>query len=408
MSRKLTFSWIGLSVFLVGAFTLLPSNVSADTRVEVVVQPNGDWDELENLFPNNGSYNCGIYVSKTTFPNTAGAATHGPYNCATAYSDPANQTPLGTNIGTYWTSQVGALTADTYYVAVKILNGMSTVDIWYAEMEYNGSTWDEDPVIQPPTTEFNEVLDYIYEPDLNNTFGTSTVGADFSIAEPTWVSYVGVRLRDPNGATVWNATTSTAVAGLYSVETDYYFDTTGVYELQAYFNQDGIGLVNNPVSLLITVNVPTWTFDPVTGDLVPSASTTVATSSLLDFKVECDTGSIITDGACKLITAFFVPKASTIQNVQVAFNSVMQKAPFSFFTQSKTVLDAFRLGTASSGGTFSLTFYGETIPIVSSTTATNVGLTSDIIDFFKMIMTVGLWLMLAWYLYWRIASIFGV
>lgn len=262
------------------------------------------------------------------------------------------------------------------------------------------------PPTPPAISDYNEVYDYIYDPVLNNSVGTSTVGASFSIGQPDWIDAFGVELRGPTGNVLWNATSTESLPGIYDVSVDYYFNSSGAYLLQAYFIQDG-NRIDNPVAVYIVVNAPEYTFDPVTGDLVPIASTTIATSTLTNFKVDCPDDALV-GSLCKLAVGLFIPKGTSIQGIQVSFNGLMSKAPFSFFTQSKTVLDAFRVGTASSGGTFSLVLYGQTVPIVSSTTASSVGLNTDTINFFKLIMTVGLWLMLAWYLYWRIASIFGV
>jgi hypothetical protein len=260
---------------------------------------------------------------------------------------------------------------------------------------------------ETPTTDFNEVTDYIYDPVLDNNFGTSTVGASFSIPKPDWLSSIGVELRGPMGNVLWVATTTPVEATNYELDTDYYFGVSGSYELKAFFVRDTGERIDNPVSVYITVNVEEWVYDPVTGDLVPEASTTIATSTLTNFKIECP-DDLLVGSLCKLAVGLFIPKVSSIQGMQTSFGNLMSKAPFSFFTQSKTILEAFRVGAASSGGTFSLNLYGSSVPIVSAENATGIGLTSDIINFFKMIMTVGLWLMLAWYLYWRIASIFGV
>lgn len=276
----------------------------------------------------------------------------------------------------------------------------------YMQFTRTGGVWSMDGILDPPSTDFNEVVEYIYDPDLDNSFGTSTVGATFSIAQFEWIDSFGYTLSNPIGTIVATGTLESTENGTFTLSGEYDFDTTGVYILQAYFIQDG-STINNPVSLYISINAPTWSFDPVTGDLVPTASTTIATSSLTYLKVECP-DDLLVGSLCKLAVGMFIPSTAAIQNVQASFYSLMNKAPFSFFTQSKTILDAFRIGTASSGGTFSLTLYGSSVPIVSSTTASNIGLGSSTIDFFKSIMTVGLWLMLAWYLYWRIASIFGV
>jgi len=84
----------------------------------------------------------------------------------------------------------------------------------------------------------------------------------------------------------------------------------------------------------------------------------------------------------------------------------MSKAPFSFFTQTKGVLESFKPGSSSNGGTLSLTLYGSNVPVLATSTASAIGLGSTQIDFLKFIMTVGLWIALAWFIYWRIGGMF--
>jgi len=268
--------------------------------------------------------------------------------------------------------------------------------------------WNDDAIVPPaPPTEFNEVIDYIYDPVLDNSVGTSTVGARFSIPQPDWVSSIGFDIRGPLGNVLYTGSTTPSSPDVYDVSTDYYFGSAGAYELVAWFISDTGQKIVNPVTVFIVVNAEPWVFDPVTGDLVPVSSTTIATSTLTNFKVDCP-DDVLVGSLCKLAVGLFIPKTSSIQGLQASFYGVMGKAPFSFFTQSKTILDAFRVGTASSGGALTLSLYGNSVQVVSSSTASQIGVDSGMIDFLKGIMIVGLWLMLAWYLYWRIASIFGV
>lgn len=288
----------------------------------------------------------------------------------------------------------------TYATAEASADGQATV-------MFDGTVFTE---IGPPTTDFNEVVDYIYDPNLDNTFGTSTVGAIFSIAEPDWVSSIGYDLIDPTGVVVDTDFVNDPVAGTYNIAKEYEFDTTGVYTVRAWFIQetaDGYQRIENPVSLSIIINVPTWSFDPVTGDLVPTASTTIATSTLTYFKVECPE-DIIIGGLCKMAVGFLIPNVGAIQGVQASFYNLMAKAPFSFFTESKAVLDSFRTTGASTGGSLTLNIFGEEVSVISTTTAATIGLDENELDGLKDIMAILMWMMLAWYLYWRIASIFGV
>jgi len=259
---------------------------------------------------------------------------------------------------------------------------------------------------EPPTTDFNEVIDYIYDPNLDNSFGTSTVGALFSIPEPTYIDSIGVELRDPNGTVVWNDTLSPTTAGTYSISDDYNFDVSGAYELTAYFIQEGVK-INNTVGLFILINTPVWTTDPVTGDFVPQASTTIATSTLDNYKLTCP-DDLLVGGICKLALGLFFPKTTSIQGVQASFNALMTKAPFSFFTQSKAVLDAFKTVGEGTPATYSVTYNDVTSPFISPEILATIGLNEERLDYIKFVIRVALWILLAWYFYTRIASIFGV
>lgn len=312
-----------------------------------------------------------------------------------------------------WTSSPGPGNGDYYY---EIISGPgynngdpsgshTAPTVAYFRYTLSSGT----PVIPPPapTTDFNEVIDYIYDPVLDNSVGTSTVGARFSIPEPTWVTSVGFDLRGPLGNVLYTGSSSPTVPSSFDVSTSYYFDSAGAYELVAWFISDTGIKTLNPVSVYIVINAEPWVFDPVTGDLVPISSTTIATSTLTEFKVDCP-DDVLVGSLCKLVVGMFIPSTSAIQSLQASFYGLMAKAPFSFFTQSKTVLEAFRVGTAATGGSLSLTLYGSEVDILSASTSANIGVDSGVIDLLKGVMIVGLWLLLAWYLYWRIASIFGV
>jgi len=303
----------------------------------------------------------------------------------------------------------GASSNGTYYFNIFDSNGGRPYDgskaVAYIQWTYTSGVWSTPPP-PAPSTQFNEVIDYVYDPNLNNSFGTSTVGAIFSIPQPNYVDSIGYDLLDPTNTIVDTDFHNGPATSTYTVAKEYNFNATGVYTVRAWFMQNGNKIIN-PTTLSIIINTPTWEYDPVTGDLVPSASTTIATSTLLAFKVDCPDDLII-GGLCKLVVGFFVPSPAAIQGISISFNNLMSKAPFSFFTQSKQLLDAFRTGASATGGSFNLTLYGSDIEIVGTTTANAIGVGSSPLALLKSVMTMGLWILLAWYLYWRIASIFGV
>lgn len=416
MSRTLIFPLL----LLIGVFALLPSNALADANYSAC---DYTFDATTLGGPWSGqSYGCnsGIDVNRTLY----GAEIYVNSNSGGYFGAVVNGTwvgggaaaalPGGTGYMTvYFDTPISVSAGETVLVGVSgdenTFSGNSTTVKGYPYTSPNNiyRVFEWSPDIVPPTTEFNEVIDYIYDPVLDNSFGTSTVGATFSIAEPDWLTSFGFDLRGPMGNILYTGSSTTAVPATIDVSVDYYFDSSGAYELVAWFIDDA-GVKNvNPVTVFITVNVPAWVFDPVTGDLVPEASTTIATSTLTNFNIECP-DDLLVGSLCKFAVGFFVPSPASIQGLQASFYGLMNKAPFSFFTQSKTLLEAFRTGTAATGGSLTLSLYGSSIPIISSTTADNVGVDSSTIDLLKGVMIVGLWLMLAWYLYWRIASIFGV
>lgn len=264
-----------------------------------------------------------------------------------------------------------------------------------------------EPPPVPPTTEFNEVVNYIPSPGVATSTGTTTVGALFSIPSPDFIEYIGYRILSPTNEVLYDATTTPSAAALYTISTDFNFTDAGVYQGHAYFAQDfggNIWEVDNPTIQQIVVDVPQWTVSP-DGQFTQNPATT-STTTLPNLTLDCGTGFV--SSVCNLIARLVIPSATSIGSVQASFQALISKAPFSFFTESKTILGAFKTGTASTGGTFALNLYGESVPIISTTTAAAIGMGSTQLDFLKFLMTVGLWLLLAWYLYWRIASIFGV
>lgn len=428
MSRTLTLTLVAL------AFFIAPSFASANE-----VWDDCDFEPASTTYSTNGVqaycypvvmdedrtvYGIRVYVTVTTpgayFAQirTRAEAQSGVW-AGTVYETPVTLTASGYYTFTFDDPRTIATGSSPYFVLSKTSTVFDSTGVTQPLQANTGQQagnafmywyWDATPPSGEASTEFNEVIDYVYDPNLDNSFGTSTVGAIFSIAQPDWVSSIGYDLVDPTGVVVDTDFVNDPEAGTYTIAKEYDFDSTGVYTLRAWFIQEtgsGYQRVDNPTTLSIIINVPSWVFDPVTGDLVPAASTTIATSTLLAFKVDCP-DDIIIGSVCKLLVGFFVPSLASIQGVQGSFANLMTKAPFSFFVQSKAILDGFRITDNALGGSFSLNLYGSDIDIVSSSTAASVGLDSGALTFFKLIMTVGLWLMLAWYLYWRIASIFGV
>lgn len=273
----------------------------------------------------------------------------------------------------------------------------------------------------PPAT--SEWLEYTYSPaaGINGSVGSTTVGVSISVPDITHIDYVGYRLVSPNGTIVYDATTTPAVAGTYTFSKDYNFTIQGLYKGYGYYVGDcafssdtGCVFLDNP-GQNIRIDLSPWTIGN-DGEFSPPNPFS-STSTIAAFSIDCGTPTggwlddpigNFTTGICVASTRMLVPSAGAIQGVQGSFSVLMNYVPFSFFTQAQTFLNSFRIGSASTGGTLTMTFYGENVPIIATSSLDAVGVDSTQIDFLKFLISTGLWILLAWYLYWRIASIFGV
>jgi hypothetical protein len=264
------------------------------------------------------------------------------------------------------------------------------------------------PATNPSTTEFNEVLNYIPDTGFSTTTGTTTVGVLFSIPQPSFIEYLGYRIFDPSGDVVFNATSTVLVPGQYQISTDFNFEITGTYQGHAYFAQDlgggDVWEIDNPFMQNILVDVTDWTISP-DGQFSQNPATT-STTTLSNLNLDCGDG--FAGSICNLVARVFIPSSTSIGLIQTSFNNVVTRAPFSFFTQAHTLLSSLRLQGTPAPASFSFIWQGDTFPVVSTTTAAAIGLTSSQLAFLKFIEGTALWILFAWFVYWRIASILGV
>lgn len=279
---------------------------------------------------------------------------------------------------------------------------------WYAV--YDSSNNPSGP--PPPTGDLNEVLNYIPATGVSTSTGITNVGVNFSIAHPDWITYFGYRIYAPNGSVVYNATSTAPVAGQYTLSTAFNFTQKGNYAGHAYFAQQVGSTTSNvwetdgATIQQILVGVTQWTVD-ANGVFAQNQATT-STTTIPNLNIDC--GSGFSGSVCNLAATLLIPSGSAVSGLENAWGLMLTHSPFNFFTDSRNLLIAFAAGstTAANGGTFSLNLYGKDIPIISTTTAATVGVGSTQLSFLKFLTATGLWVLVAWYIYWRIASIFGV
>jgi len=267
------------------------------------------------------------------------------------------------------------------------------------------------PPPPPPgsTGDYNELLNFIPSQNVSTSTGVTTVGGHYSIAEPTWINYFEYILIAPDGSIVYDASSTATSSGLYDITTDYNFTKVGFYQGFASFNQTiGSSTVNtqvgSPQQIGIGITGLTVNDNGNFNDL-PGITSTTSTTTLNNLSLDCGAG--FAGSICNAAALLIIPSAASIQAVQSAFSLVLSKAPFSFMVETRNALAAFNTSSSSAAvGTLSLHFYSQNVPIISSTTAASVGLTSSMIDFLKTLEIAGLWILLAWFVYWRVATTF--
>lgn len=268
--------------------------------------------------------------------------------------------------------------------------------------------------IIPPRSDVNEVVRYWPGNNYATSTGETTVGVQFSIAHPEWIEAVGFDIsgtNDTSGSTtvaytnvLYTATTTVSTAQTFSLTTDYDFTEGGYYTINAFFVQDGRKIYNNTFATILIDYIPPNITVGANGQFQFNGTTTVSTSTLDALRIDCG-DIILVSSMCKILVSFVIPDPSAIQGVRESWNALLTKAPFSFFIESKSVLGAFASTTTSTGGTLSLNFYGQEAPIISTSTASSIGLGTTPINALKFLITIGLWIMMAWFLYWRIGGI---
>jgi len=305
----------------------------------------------------------------------------------------------------------------TYYVYVSPYDGSPPYDDpSYAYYIYtvSGGVFSTEEATSSPVSGYNQIVRYIPSLNYSTTTGSTLVGVEFSIANPDWIEGVGFELSGtPNVSTtttssylntLYEASTTVSIAQTFSLTTNYNFTSGGYYSIVGYFIQNGKKIYNSSAAtILIDYTAPNIVIGS-DGVFHFNATTTVATSSLDALHIDCG-DTIIVSSLCKIAVSFVIPDPSSIQGVKSSWNALLTKAPFSFFTESKNVLGAFASTTASSGGTLALNFYGQNAPLISTSTANSIGLGSSTIEALKFLITVGLWILMAWFIYWRIGGL---
>lgn len=339
------------------------------------------------------SGNTGIRTYRGSYPDTSQPVTSVTGRCIEANA--SNPVAVGNWMEGGFQNGAGSTSDGDYWVRI---SNEDNTDAIYWQATRSGGIWSGGEPLSG-----NTVAAYLPSQNVATSSGVTTLGALFSVADFDAIDEIAYFLIDVNGNTVGFASSSPSSVGYFELTDDVSL-SAGYYRGRGIIFTEAGGQIYPALDQIIAVDV-----EPVTvlsdGSFSFNNATT-STSTLSELTLNCGDGFI--GSVCNLFETIIIPSPSSIGQVQNSWNGVLQNLPFSLFTEARNLLLAFQTGSAETGGNFSLELYGETVPIVSTSTAASVGLDSGAIDFLKFMMTIGLWILLAWYLYWRIASIFGV
>lgn len=307
---------------------------------------------------------------------------------------------------------------------------VSSIDIGAAGSPSLNPAWfrayDSTPDTVPPSTTLygNQVVQYWPSAGVNDEPSEFTIGAQFSINDPSLIQGVGYRLYSPNGTVLYNATTTVDVAQTLSLTTDYDFTHNGLYTGQAYFIQVGYTYdsygeivstdtweIDSQVKQYIQITdtgTPPWTFNP-DGSINPGLGTTTisSTTPLYLLNIQCGTGGLLEDPlavACRIFNFIFNPDLQYVQQLRQNVGLIFTKFPFSIFTATYDFFNPALLtaaGSSSGGGTLVLNFYGSPVSILSPASLEKAGVDTDALAGIRLLITCGLWFLFLWYLFWR-------
>lgn len=262
----------------------------------------------------------------------------------------------------------------------------SIVEMGYAGWHFNGSVFSYDS--PPITTNFNEVIQYIPGIAVNMTATTTRVGAQFAIARPDLLNYFGYRIYSPAGVVVYDASTTPSEAKKYEIATDFAFTISGVYTGHAYFAQTSGGSVwevDNHTLQYISVDYDVIGLNE-NGTFNWSNPATTSTTTLSNLDFECS-GEGFAKSICNVAMGLFIPLPSTIVSVQGAWNSLLTNSPFNFFYGAYNFISLFDDVVDAPDTTLSVHVAGSDIDILSPSSAAAIGVSTDVIDIAKNLIT---------------------
>lgn len=289
---------------------------------------------------------------------------------------------------------------------VEIFAGTESGNSVFFQLYKEDDLWSSEQPSPTPVNPYAEVINYVPDTNISITLGTTTVGATFSVPNGTNVLGVGYRLISPNNTVVQVASTTVSTSTTsYTVSFDYDFQTSGYWQGRAFFIQDlgdgNVWQVDNPTGQSIGVDYTALTINPdgtITWDFGSTTSTTTETG----LTTTCNIFGFFSP-LCNLFFYLFIPKQNPVSYFNSMFSVVAAVPPVSSLVEAKELLDSVfrnRSGEFADTGLV-LQFYGVDTSVISASSSNMVGLGPTQRTFMRNIISAGLWVLLATFLFWR-------
>jgi len=138
----------------------------------------------------------------------------------------------------------------------------------------------------------------------------------------------------------------------------------------------------------------------------PAPLGTTSTSTLGDLTLECDPeDNFFSRSICNVAVLLFVPGPDSIAQLNNSVTNLQSKQPFSAFNEFRTAWNTSIKNPDVEYSSLTLVFYGENVPIISTSTLAGVA-GDNSLSTLRFLIAAGLWIALAWFMFNRVSKFF--
>jgi len=199
-------------------------------------------------------------------------------------------------------------------------------------------------------------------------------------------------------------------SGVFQMATSTILIDGNQYRWGVVIRDENGSIIDERSPYFFTVLTPPYTpYEPGTGgEFGPTPAGTSSTSTLSALTLECDPNEgFFYRSVCNLGVLLFVPSQNSVNQLLLSLDGLTKKQPFSAFNEFREGWNEATKNPNIAYSSVSLNLYGEDIDVVSTTTLNGVlGDNGTTLNFFKGLLTIGLWIFLGWFLFNRVVRLF--